>query len=218
MSRTPPRKSPSSVRRAIPPEVARRRLIMGNQRFVSGRPSHGRDITEARLNAAGLQPYAVVVTCVDARVIPEALFDTGFGDIFVVRTAGHVLDRAVVGSVEFTVAELGVPLVVVLGHAACAAVRVAVDTIVSGAEPASHLGHLVAEIAPSVAATPDEPDGGPLAIHERVARQHTLRVAAELRALPAVHPVAAAGAVEVAPARYDVVDGQVTFLNSHNIA
>lgn len=207
------------VGQAIPPEVARRRLITGNQRFVSGAPTHGHDIADARRNATGLRPYAVVLTCVDARVIPEAVFDTGFGDIFVIRTAGHVLDRAVVGSVEFTVAELGVPLVVVLGHAACAAVRLCVDVIASGAEPPSHLGYLVEEIAPSVTAAVDGgPDGEGQSSHEMTARQHTHRVAAALRSLPAVRPAVAAGTVAVASARYDVTDGQVTFLSGHNLA
>lgn len=201
----------------IPPEVARRRLIMGNQRFVSGRTAHGHDVTDARLNAGGQRPYAVVVTCVDARVIPEAIFDTGFGDICVIRTAGHVLDRAVIGSVEFAVAELRVPLVVVLGHEACAAVRVAVDTIVSGDQPPGHLGYLVEEIAPAVTTgsggSPDSETS-----YERTIHKHARRVAAALRALPAVRAAASAGAVDVAPARYDVTDGRVAFLSGHNIA
>ena len=84
------------------PAAALAELLHGNRRFLSGQPLHGHDVTAAEAAASGdQQPYAVVVGCMDSRVPLEAIFDQTFGSICVVRSGAHVLDRAVVGSVEF---------------------------------------------------------------------------------------------------------------------
>lgn len=104
-------------------------LLEGNGRFIAGEPRYKRDITAARQHAPGQKPGAVVFTCIDSRVTAESVFDCDFGQLLVVRTAGHVPDRAAVGSLEFAAAEMGVGLVVVLGHERCGAVAAALNAV-----------------------------------------------------------------------------------------
>lgn len=117
------------------PRAALADLLSGNRRFVSGQPIHGHDVTAAAAASGDQQPYAVVLGCIDSRVPLEAIFDQTFGAICVIRTGGHVLDRAVCGSIEYVVGQLGVPLVMVLGHERCGAVGAAVDALRSGQRP-----------------------------------------------------------------------------------
>lgn len=129
-------------------EQALQKLLEGNARYVSGNISHQDQYMVERRSEliASQQPFAVVVGCSDSRVPPEAVFDQGLGDIFVVRTAGHVLDNASLGSIEYAVEHLGVPLVVVLGHDSCGAV----SATVKGDEAPGHLKNLAKSIQPAV--------------------------------------------------------------------
>ncbi|GAB4007710.1 carbonic anhydrase [Glycomyces albus] len=106
-------------------------LLEGNGRFVAGEPRFKRDITAAREAAPNQRPGAAVFTCIDSRVTAESVFDCDFGQLLVVRTAGHVPDRAAVGSLEFAAAELGISLVVVLGHERCGAIGAALKAVES---------------------------------------------------------------------------------------
>src|SRR6185295_13757286 len=101
----------------------------------------------------GQQPHAVVIGCIDSRVPLEAIFDQTFGSICVVRSGAHVVDRAVLGSVEFAVTALNVPLVMVLGHERCGAVASTVAALQGQQRPSGDLAYLVDEIAPAVRAT-----------------------------------------------------------------
>lgn len=109
------------------------RLLDGNRRFVKGELAHpGRKPEDFAPLTAGQRPVAAIVGCSDSRVPPEILFDQGIGDLFVVRVAGNVVEGAgpsVKGSIEYAVAELGVPLIVVLGHSQCGAVKAALAHI-----------------------------------------------------------------------------------------
>lgn len=109
-------------------EQSQQLLIDGNNRYVSGDYSK-KDIGENRRNilTKGQHPFAVILTCSDSRVPPELLFDQGFGDLFVIRVAGNVLDPITLGSVEYAVEHLGSKLVVVMGHDKCGAVKATVD-------------------------------------------------------------------------------------------
>src|SRR3954471_14538303 len=127
-------------------------LVAGNKRFVSGRPEHGHRVSAAAAASGGQQPHAVVLGCIDSRVPLEAIFDQTFGSICVVRSGGHVVDRAVLGSVGFAVGALNVPLVMVLGHVRCGAVGATVDALREGTRPPGDVGYLVDEIAPAVRA------------------------------------------------------------------
>src|SRR3978361_1045683 len=98
------------------PATAWKALKEGNERFVTGQPAHPSQSVEHRASlAAGQKPAAGVFGCADSRVAAEIIFDQGLGDMFVVRTAGHVIDSAVLGSIEYAVAVLNVPLIVGLG-------------------------------------------------------------------------------------------------------
>lgn len=104
-------------------EDAERMLIEGNRKYVSERAA-SIDASEEVLKASrnGQKPYAVIIACSDSRVIPEAIFSAGIGDLFVIRAAGNVIDSHQLGSVEYAVKHLGTPLIVVLGHDHCGAV------------------------------------------------------------------------------------------------
>ncbi|GAA1119631.1 carbonic anhydrase [Arthrobacter flavus] len=135
----------------LTPADAWTRLRDGNLRFVSGSSSHPNQDARHRASLVDTQhPFAVIFGCSDSRLAAEIIFDLGLGDIFVVRTAGQVIDDAVLGSLEFSVSVLNVPLIVVLGHDRCGAVSATIDAIDSGDMPAGFLRELVERITPSV--------------------------------------------------------------------
>ena len=113
--------------KGIPAEEALELLIEGNKQFVATGLDNGNYTSERRIDTAenGQHPYAVIISCSDSRVIPEAIFSAGIGDIFVIRTAGNTIDNGTLGSIEYAVEHLGCNLVVVLGHTGCGAVTAA---------------------------------------------------------------------------------------------
>ncbi|MHB8118121.1 MAG: carbonic anhydrase [Methanothrix sp.] len=133
---------------AITSDAALQKLMEGNARFVSGNSTHPhQSAAERRAELLTSQhPIAVVVGCSDSRTPPEIVFDQGLGDIFVVRTAGEVMDNASLGSIEYAVEHLSVPLVIVMGHDSCGAVEAEVD----GGEAPGHIASLVEAIKPAV--------------------------------------------------------------------
>jgi carbonic anhydrase len=135
------------------PAAAWKALKEGNERFVAGRPAHPSQSVDHRASLAeGQRPTAVVFGCADSRVAAEIIFDQGLGDMFVVRTAGHVIDSAVLGSIEYAVAVLDVPLIVVLGHDSCGAVRATLKALDDGVIPRGYVRDLVERVTPSVLA------------------------------------------------------------------
>lgn len=135
----------------VSPQQALAELQAGNQRFVAGAPRHPhQDAGHRAAVAAEQHPFAVIVGCSDSRLAAEIIFDRGLGDLFVVRTAGHTLGAEVLGSVEYAVAVLGTPLVVVLGHDSCGAVQAARTAVATGQTPAGHLGAVVDGVVPSL--------------------------------------------------------------------
>ncbi|OBH34954.1 carbonic anhydrase [Mycobacterium sp. E342] len=133
------------------PLTAWKALKEGNERFVAGKPQHPSQSVEHRASLAGGQkPTAVVFGCADSRVAAELIFDQGLGDMFVVRTAGQAIDSAVLGSIEFAVTVLDVPLIVVLGHDSCGAVKAALGAINDGAIPGGFVRDVVERVAPSI--------------------------------------------------------------------
>lgn len=126
-------------------------LLDGNERFVLGDPLHPNQNASRRSALVYTQnPFAVIFGCADSRLAAEIIFDVGLGDVFVVRTAGQVIDDAVLGSLEYSVAVLGVPLIVVLGHDSCGAVTATRDAVETGEMPAGFIRDLVERITPSV--------------------------------------------------------------------
>lgn len=183
-------------------------LVAGNKRFVSGRPEHGHRVSAAAAASGGQQPHAVVIGCIDSRVPLEAIFDQTFGSICVVRSGGHVVDRAVLGSVGFAVAKLGVPLIMVLGHKRCGAVLSTVDALRAGEMPEGDIGYLVEQLAPAVESIGlDDPD-----VADKAMRAHVTRTSLLMRDISGVSAAVAAGRVEVVGAVYDLDTGWVDLL------
>lgn len=132
------------------PEQALKRLWKGNQRYAANRSTLD-ESPQRRIDVAhGQKPFATIFSCVDSRVPPELIFDQGLGDLFVIRTAGQVLDKAVLGSLEFGVAELHIPVIVVLGHEYCGAVKAAMDVIERHGVAEAEIEYLVEALAPAV--------------------------------------------------------------------
>jgi carbonic anhydrase len=135
------------------PEEAFTLLLLGNERFVAGAPEHpNQDATRRAQIAPAQRPFAVLFGCSDSRLAAEIIFDRGLGDLFVVRTAGHVIGTEVLGSVEYGVDVLECPLVVVLGHDACGAVGAACAALDDGAVPGGYVQDVVERVTPSVLA------------------------------------------------------------------
>jgi carbonic anhydrase len=145
-------KEPSAA--PVTPDVALARLKEGNARFVANPVSQGKPTAARRSETAATQhPFAIVVGCADSRTAPELVFDQNIGDLFVVRTAGNLVDDHGLGSIEYAVDHLGARLIVVLGHQRCGAVKAALES----GTAAGHVGSLVRDIQPAVAAAKAEP-------------------------------------------------------------
>lgn len=133
------------------PITAWKSLKEGNQRFVAGESLHpSQGVADRERLTAGQHPTAVLFGCADSRVAAEIIFDQGLGDMFVVRTAGHTMDASVIGSIEYGVAVLGVPLIAVLGHDKCGAVQATLDALDSGDLPGGYIRDVVERVTPSV--------------------------------------------------------------------
>ncbi len=193
------------------PTAALSELIAGNKRFVYGRPRYGHDVTRAAATANGQKPHSLVFGCIDSRVPLEAIFDQTFGSICVARSGAHVLDRSLIGSINFAAAELGVSLVLVVGHKRCGAVHATVEAVRAGAIPGGdvgYVGYLVDELAPAVHEAGLEGDGA----EERAVRVHVGRTVERLRNVPGLAEGIAAGRIKVEGAVYDLDSGWVEFL------
>jgi carbonic anhydrase len=133
------------------PVAAWKALKEGNERFVAGKPEHpSQSIADRARLAHSQKPTAVLFGCADSRVAAEIIFDQGLGDMFVVRTAGHVIDPAVLGSIEYAVTVLNVPLIAVLGHDSCGAVKATLSALDDGVMPGGYVRDIVERITPSV--------------------------------------------------------------------
>ncbi|MEV6400774.1 carbonic anhydrase [Streptomyces sp. NPDC051907] len=179
---------------------ALRELSAGNRRWRSYHQQHPHETPSVRQALASQQhPFAVVLGCVDSRVPPELVFDQGLGDLLTVRSAGQVLDEAVLGSVAFGVLELAIPLIVVLGHQSCGAVSAAVHADETGEELPAHLQYLADQIRPAI----DRGQTGTARIDSTVSRNVGLvrgRIAAE----PELASRIADGRLTVVGARYEL--------------
>jgi carbonic anhydrase len=187
-------------------------LKEGNRRFVADTPVPVERARERRLAIArGQTPFAVLVSCSDSRVPPELLFGRGLGDIFIVRNAGNTVDTAALGSIQYAVAELGVPLVLVLGHQRCGAVAAAVSAVKEGTNFPGSIGQMIEPIIPAViSAQKREGD-----LVDYAVRDYVRRVVARLRTAsePMLMDPLKAGKLRIVGARYSLDDGDVDFFD-----
>lgn len=143
-----------SAQRPQTPKEAWAELKAGNQRFVSGNQKHPNQDADRRSQIVEKQkPFAALFGCADSRLGAEIIFDAGLGDLFVVRNAGQVLAETIIGSLEYSVEVLGTPLILVLGHDECGAIRATIDSIEGNMRSEGEFIHnLVARIQPTVEA------------------------------------------------------------------
>jgi carbonic anhydrase len=188
------------------PITAWKALREGNERFVAGEPQHPSQSVAHRASLAAEQkPTAVVFGCGDSRVAAEIIFDQGLGDVFVVRTAGHVIDSAVLGSIEYAVTVLGVPLIVVLGHDSCGAVKATLAALDDGVLPGGYVRDLVERVTPSILLGRRE---GLTRVDEFEAR-HVVETGAQLLTRStAIAQRVAAGTLAIVGVTYRLADGQ----------
>ena len=177
-------------------KVALARLKDGNKKFVKDAPTHERQDKDRRKELEGGQnPFAIILSCADSRVIPELIFDTGLGELFVIRVAGNIANTSSIASIEYAVAHLGVKLIVVLGHESCGAVGAAL----AGGDNGYNLNHLLAHITPAL---------GSKSVNS-VVKKNAKLTAKELETRSDI--IKGAKGLEIVPAYYDF-GGKVTFL------
>ena len=192
---------------AVGGDEALSRLLNGDKRFVAGKSEepHGAALVERRHALAKEQkPFAVIVGCSDSRVPPEFVFDVTLGDIFVVRTAGEVVDAVVLGSIEYAIEHLGTRLIVVLGHQRCGAVSAAV----SGAAETGDIPDVLKAILPAVEETKAQA-GDRI---DNAVRANARDIAKRLQSAGPLIPLVQSGEVKIVAAYYSLDTGQVELL------
>lgn len=200
------RQAPPGTRPQTPTQ-AWAELAAGNARFMADERKHPHQDVHSRSRMALKQrPFAIFFGCADSRVAAEIIFDQGLGDLFVVRTAGHVVDPSVLGSLEFGVGVLDCPLIVVLGHDSCGAVAAAIESVETGQMPPGFLRDIVERVAPSVLLATRQGRTSAAEIEcEHVAQ--TAQLLATRSALIADY--VEAGRVAIVGAEYDLAHGQI---------
>jgi carbonic anhydrase len=146
-------KKPPKPDNVVSPEAALERLKEGNERYVEGVARRHDFRHEREALAGGQNPYAAILSCADSRIAPEYAFDSGRGDLFVCRVAGNFANDDTIASLEYAVAVLGAPLILVLGHDACGAVDAAIKSLKDNSTLPGHLPSLVTALAPAVKAS-----------------------------------------------------------------
>ncbi|MEW6218687.1 MAG: carbonic anhydrase [Thermodesulfobacteriota bacterium] len=201
------------------PDAIIQMLKDGNQRFVDGKAAHPH-ADAARLAQAGSEnqgnhAYATVISCSDSRVPVERIFDAGIMDIFVIRVAGNVVDTDEAGSIEYGLAHVNTPVLVVLGHTQCGAVNAVTQAVLGhGHALERNIPPLVENIQPAVkramAAHPEAKDAEivPFGIEENVWQS----IQDLFMASPAARDMVTGGKVKVVGAIYDVGTGKVSWL------
>jgi carbonic anhydrase len=191
------------------------KLKAGNADFVADKPNESDLSLERRLAIAeGQEPFATIVCCSDSRVGPEQLFGAGLGELFVVRAAGNTLDIAGIGSVEYSVGPLGVPLIVVLGHEKCGAVDAAVDLVLRDTLFPGAIGDMIQPIIPAVLTA--QRVKSDTSLLERSIEENVRRVVERLRryAEPVLLEPQRAGTLLIVGAVYSLKTGAVRWLES----
>ncbi|MFE3993686.1 carbonic anhydrase [Streptomyces goshikiensis] len=190
-------------------------LLSGNLRFVAGSPEHpNQDAARRTETAPAQQPFAVMFGCSDSRLAAEIIFDQGLGDLFVVRTAGHVVGAEVLGSIEYGVSVLDCPLVVVLGHDSCGAIAAARDAADGGQVPAGFVRDVVERVTPSVlAARAAGRDSADEILHQHI--RHTVDLMLERSRVLAER--VASGRLAVAGLSYRLADGSAQLVAAHGL-
>ncbi|GGK91303.1 carbonic anhydrase [Planomonospora parontospora subsp. parontospora] len=193
------------------PKAAYERLVEGNERWVTGELRHpDRDPTRRELLAQQQQPYGVVLACIDSRVAPELVFDTGLGELFVMRTGGLAVGPVVTGSVEYGPMTSGTPLIVVLGHQRCGAVSAAYEALRGGRPLPGNLQAIEQALRPAYEQIARESHADPV---EAMTRAQVRLTADGLRGNRDLAPLVSRGTLAVVSAYYSLDTGRVEILH-----
>lgn len=208
----PPAAQTKETQSALTPDAALALLRAGNERFAAGRPLERDELQQVRLTSGGQFPYAAILGCIDSRVPPEIVFDTGIGDVFAARIAGNVLDDDLLGSLEFATGVAGAKVIVVLGHTECGAVKGACDGVKMGhlTQTLSHLDPALAAARARVPAPHDAKNGA--FVRAVIDLNAELTAKAMTARSPILRGLVEQGKLKIVPAVYDVSTGRVTFL------
>lgn len=180
------------------------RLKSGNANFVADKlDGKLQDSGRRDQLTTGQEPYAIVLSCADSRVVPELAFDTGLGELFVVRVAGNIANTSSMASIEYAVAHCGSKVIVVLGHQACGAVTAAVN----GGDNGYNLNHLLSHITPAISAS-----GEGASITDVVKKNAEMTVAELAGRSSIIGKAVSDGTVKIVPAYYNLDTGKVDFL------
>jgi carbonic anhydrase len=199
-------KAPPKPQNVLTPSASLDRLLKGNARYVAGVALRHDFKHEREALAGGQNPYAAILSCADSRIAPEYAFDSARGDLFVCRVAGNFASDETVASLEYAVAELGTPLIVVLGHDSCGAVSATIKSLKDGTTLPGHLPSLVSAIAPAVKAASQQA-GDTLG---NAIRQNVIDNVAKLSsATPILSAAVEQGKLKVAGGIYRLRDGRV---------
>ncbi|WP_449416457.1 carbonic anhydrase [Phormidium nigroviride] len=199
--------NPKEVAPSITADQALKKLMEGNQRYIQQKRIFP-DQNQARISevANSQHPFATILGCSDSRVPPELLFDQGLGDIFDVRIAGNITDNTIIGSIEYSVAELGVPLILVLGHERCGAVKATLE----GHSVPGHIGTVVAAIKPALEQVQNQ-SGDKL---DNLVRANVKMSVDKLKASsPILAEAVKAGKLKIVGARYDLDTATVEIIS-----
>ncbi|MDX3909273.1 MAG: carbonic anhydrase [Sphingobium sp.] len=195
------------------PDEALQRLVSGNDAFVADQPLSSDLSRERRLALAeGQQPFATLVGCSDSRVGPELLFGAGLGELFIVRTAGNNVDTAGMGSIEYSVAVLKVPLIVVLGHEKCGAVAAAADVVTKDTRFPGSIARMIEPIVPAVLAA--QRNVGEERLVDTAVEENVRRMVERLQRFsePMLLEPQERGELKVVGAVYELATGRVRWL------
>jgi len=203
-------RSPPKPQNVLSPEASLKRLMKGNKRYVEG-VSKRHDFTHEREALVGGQnPFAAVLSCADSRIAPEYAFDSGRGDLFVCRVAGNFANDDTIASLEYAVAVLGAPLILVLGHDSCGAVDATIKSLKDGKPPPGHIPSLVAAIAPAVKASSQQ-SGDAL---DNAIRQNVIDNVAKLKSTaPILSAAVEQNKLRVAGGIYRLATGKVDLVS-----
>jgi carbonic anhydrase len=204
-SKTPPK--PQNV---VSPDASLERLLKGNTRYVQGVSQRHDFKHEREALAGGQNPYAAILSCADSRIAPEYAFDSGRGDLFVCRVAGNFANTESIASLEYAVAVLNAPLILVLGHDSCGAVDATIKSLKDDKPLPGHMPSLVAGIAPSVKAVSQQ--AGDLL--SNAIRQNVIDTVAKLSsATPILSAAVELRKLRVVGGIYRLTDGRVEILS-----
>ena len=211
LARAAEKGAPPKPQNVISPDASLNRLIIGNDRYVHGTMRRHDFSMERGALAEGQNPFAGILSCADSRIGPEYAFDTGRGDVFVCRVAGNFANPDTIASFEYAVANLGTPLIFVLGHQACGAVDATIKQIKEGASFPGHIPSLTEALTPAV----DAADGQPGDLLANAIKENVVQTVQKLQtAEPILSEAVNQKKLRVVGGVYDLRTGKVDLVSS----